>query len=82
MLGLGAGHKSVIENRHGLSYDRPTLRMREITEIVRRALTGEAVNFEGEIFRLSGAQLSAASRPEQRAGLHRGNRAARARTRR
>jgi alkanesulfonate monooxygenase SsuD/methylene tetrahydromethanopterin reductase-like flavin-dependent oxidoreductase (luciferase family) len=59
MLGLGAGHKSVIENRHGLSYDRPTLRMREITEIVRRALTGEAVNFEGEIFRLSGAQLSA-----------------------
>jgi len=61
MLGLGAGHKSVIEDRHGLSYDRPTLRMREVTEIVRRALTGNAVNFDGEIFHLSGAQLS--SRP-------------------
>src|SRR6516225_9914788 len=30
MLGLGAGHKSVIEDRHGLAYDRPTLRMWEI----------------------------------------------------
>jgi len=59
MLGLGAGHKSVIEDRHGLSYDRPTLRMREVTAIVRRALTGEVVNFEGQIFRLTGAQLSA-----------------------
>ena len=58
MLGLGAGHKSVIEDRHGLAYDRPTARMREIAGIVRRALTGEPVNFEGEIFRLSAAQLS------------------------
>src|SRR5215470_2363576 len=58
MLGLGAGHKNVIEDRHGLAYDRPTLRMREISGIVRRALTGEPVNFEGEIFRLSAAQLS------------------------
>src|SRR5262245_44852005 len=46
MLGLGAGHKSAIEDRHGLAYDRPTLRMREIAGIVRRALTGEPVNFE------------------------------------
>jgi len=58
MLGLGAGHKSVIEDRYGLAYDRPTLRMREVTDIVRRALTSEPVNFEGEIFRLSGAQFS------------------------
>jgi alkanesulfonate monooxygenase SsuD/methylene tetrahydromethanopterin reductase-like flavin-dependent oxidoreductase (luciferase family) len=58
MLGLGAGHKSVIEDRYGLAYDRPTLRMREVTHIVRRALSGEPVSVEGEIFRLSGAQLS------------------------
>ena len=32
--------------------------MREVADIVRQALTGEEVNFEGEIFRLSGAQLS------------------------
>ena len=63
MLGLGAGHKSVIENRHGLAYDRPTLRMREVTEIVRRALTGEEVNFQGDIFQLNRAQLSV--RPAQ-----------------
>ena len=58
MLGLGAGHKSVIEDRYGLAYDRPTLRMREVTDIVRRALTSEPVSVQGEIFRLSGAQLS------------------------
>jgi hypothetical protein len=58
MLGLGAGHKSVIEDRYGLAYDSPTQRMREVTEIVRRALSGEPVNVEGEIFRLSGAQFS------------------------
>ncbi len=58
MLGLGAGHKSVIEDRYGLAYDRPTQRMREVTDIVRRALSGESVSVEGEIFRLSGAQLS------------------------
>ena len=59
LLGLGAGHKSIIEDRHGLAYDRPTLRMREVTQIVRCALSREPVNFQGEIFRLSGAQLSA-----------------------
>src|SRR4029077_16814598 len=32
--------------------------MREVTDIVRRALTSEPVNFEGEIFPLSGAQFS------------------------
>jgi 5,10-methylenetetrahydromethanopterin reductase len=58
MLGLGAGHKSVIEDRHGITYDRPTQKMREVTEIVRCALTGNVVDFDGEIFHLSGAQLS------------------------
>jgi 5,10-methylenetetrahydromethanopterin reductase len=58
MLGLGAGHKSVIEDRHGFTYDRPTQKMREVTEIVRRALTGGIVNFEGETFTLRYAQLS------------------------
>ena len=59
ILGLGAGHKTVMEDRHGLAYDRPTQRMREVTEIVKRALSGDVVNFEGEIFNLKGAQLSA-----------------------
>src|SRR5712691_2373227 len=58
MLGLGAGHKSVIEDRHGFAYDRPSQRMREVTEIVRRALRGDIVHFAGEIFNLRGAQLS------------------------
>ena len=58
MLGLGAGHKSVIEDRHGFTYDRPTQKMREVTEIVRRALTGGVVDFDGEAFSIKSAQLS------------------------
>jgi 5,10-methylenetetrahydromethanopterin reductase len=58
MLGLGAGHKSVIEDRHGFTYDRPTQKMREVTEMVRRALTGDMVHFEGDTFNLRDAQLS------------------------
>jgi alkanesulfonate monooxygenase SsuD/methylene tetrahydromethanopterin reductase-like flavin-dependent oxidoreductase (luciferase family) len=58
MLGLGAGHKNVIEDRHGFSYDRPTQKMKEVTEIVRRALTGNIVNFDGETFNIRNAQLS------------------------
>jgi len=58
MLGLGAGHKSVIEDRHGFTYDKPTQKMREVTEIVRRALTGDFVDFDGEAFRIKSVQLS------------------------
>jgi len=57
-LGLGPSHKSVVEKRHGLVFEKPTQRLREVASIVRLALKGGVVNYEGEVFRISGAHLS------------------------
>ncbi len=56
-IGLGASGPLVIENWHGLAFDRPLRRMREVVAILRMALAGERVNFEGEFFRLKGFSL-------------------------
>jgi len=56
-LGLGTSSPPLVENWHGLSFDRPLRRLREAIEIVRQVTTGERVNYEGEIFELQGLQL-------------------------
>ncbi len=57
MLGLGTSGPAVIENWHGLPYERPLQRTREYVEIVRLVLSGERVNYEGELFNLRGFRL-------------------------
>ena len=52
VLGLGTSGKVVIEDWHGTRYERPLQRTREYIEIVRLALSGQRVNYEGRIFRL------------------------------
>ena len=39
-LGIGPSHASVIENMHGLHYDRPALHTREYLQILRAAFAG------------------------------------------
>jgi F420-dependent oxidoreductase-like protein len=56
-IGLGVSGPQVIERWHGVKFERPLRRMREVVEIVRLALAGERVNYEGECFRLSGFRL-------------------------
>lgn len=56
-LGLGTSSPALVENWHGLSFDRPLRRLRETIEIVRRVTTGERVSYDGEIFELEGLQL-------------------------
>jgi len=51
-LGLGVSGPQVIEGWHGLRFDRPLTRMREIVEIVRRATGGERVTFKGQVYEL------------------------------
>jgi probable F420-dependent oxidoreductase len=60
MLGLGPSHKAVVEQRHGLRFEKPLQRVRETTAIVRLAMTGRMVDYDGEIFTLRGAQLAVA----------------------
>lgn len=69
VLGLGVSGPQVIEGWHGIRFDRPVQRMREIVEIVRRAVTGQHLTYEGRIYQLplpggEGKALRSAARPE------------------
>ena len=57
-LGIGLSHKIVIENMLGLSYDRPARHMREYLDVLMPLLRGEAVNYDGEQYRVHGLQLA------------------------
>jgi coenzyme F420-dependent oxidoreductase len=57
ILGLGTSGPLVIENWHGLPFDRPLQRTREYIDIIRLILSGERVNYQGEVFQLKGFRL-------------------------
>ena len=52
VLGLGASGPQVIEGWHGVPYDRPLTRTREIVEICRTVWRRERVTHDGEAYRL------------------------------
>jgi probable F420-dependent oxidoreductase len=57
VLGLGVQARGYVEGWHGQRYERPIRAMREYVAILRRALAGEPVSFEGEIFSVRNFQL-------------------------
>ena len=63
-VGLGTSGPAVIENFHGVEFDRPLRRTREYIEIIRALLAGERVEYDGEIFDLSGFALDAETHHE------------------
>ena len=64
MLGLGASTDTVNENWHGAEHKQPLRRTREYVEIIRLILSGDRVNYNGEIFKLKNLKLQ--SRPLRR----------------
>ena len=52
MLGLGASGPQVIEGFHGVTYDAPTQRIREIIEICRMVWRREKVSYMGQHFQI------------------------------
>ena len=52
LLGLGPSTDVVNENWHGSEHKRPLKRTREYVEIIRMILSGERVNYDGEIIKL------------------------------
>ncbi len=52
VLGLGTSGPQVIEGWHGLRFERPVTRMREIIEIVRIATKGERLSYQGKVYTL------------------------------
>jgi F420-dependent oxidoreductase-like protein len=74
ILGLGASGPQVIEGWHGMPYDKPLGRTREVVEIVRKALRRERLEFQGKVFTLPlppdqglglGKPLKMLTRPER-----------------
>ncbi|MBV9577424.1 MAG: TIGR03564 family F420-dependent LLM class oxidoreductase, partial [Chloroflexi bacterium] len=62
VLGIGLAHKPVVEQRWGMSFERPVAYMREYLAILMPLLRGEAADFKGA--RLTGQQqLSFAEAP-------------------
>lgn len=78
ILGVGVGHPGAIENRHGLSWERPVRRTHEAIEVV-KALTAsdeEAVSYEGEVFRVRDQPPLGEAVPVYNAALGEANRRA------
>lgn len=50
LLGIGVSTPPVVEEWHGLSYDRPLRRLREAIEIVNHVVQGGTIEYDGEIF--------------------------------
>ena len=56
-LGLGMGHRRMIEMYHGLEFKPKIKRMREYVEIIRAIIAGEEMAYEGEYLRSTDAQF-------------------------
>ena len=56
-LGLGTSGPIVVENWHGQRWEQPLRRTREFVDIVRLALSGERVDYDGKVFKLRGFRL-------------------------
>ena len=52
ILGIGTSGPQVIEGWHGIPFARPVARSREYIEVIRRALSGEPLEYEGEFYQI------------------------------
>lgn len=59
-LGLGASSETIVGAWMGIDYERPLTRVRETVEVIRAALSGEKVSFEGETVRVRGFRMEQA----------------------
>jgi alkanesulfonate monooxygenase SsuD/methylene tetrahydromethanopterin reductase-like flavin-dependent oxidoreductase (luciferase family) len=61
-LGLGIGHKLVVEKIHGGKFEDPVGRTEETVSIIRQLLTGESFSMDGEHFQINNARLGLAAK--------------------
>jgi len=57
ILGIGLSHKIVIEDMLGFSYDKPARHMREYLEVLMPGVRGEAINFDGDQYKVHGVKF-------------------------
>jgi probable F420-dependent oxidoreductase len=56
-LGLGSSSHNIVEGWGGTPFVKPLTRVRETVEVLRQALTGQKVMYEGETLRMSNFRL-------------------------
>jgi F420-dependent oxidoreductase-like protein len=52
VLGIGLSHRVSMEERLGFDFSKPILHMREYLMILKGALSGQAVDFQGKLYRV------------------------------
>jgi alkanesulfonate monooxygenase SsuD/methylene tetrahydromethanopterin reductase-like flavin-dependent oxidoreductase (luciferase family) len=57
VIGLGASTAAIVENWHGLKFERPVSRMREYVECLRLMASGEKVNYSGKFFKVNNFKI-------------------------
>jgi 5,10-methylenetetrahydromethanopterin reductase len=57
LLGLGVSTSAIIEDWHGLTFDKPLARMREMVTLLKLIWTGNPVSFNGDFFNVSNFKL-------------------------
>ncbi|MDE1872048.1 MAG: LLM class flavin-dependent oxidoreductase [Thaumarchaeota archaeon] len=57
VLGLGTSSKTIVEDWHGLEFEKPLQRMREYVDIIRHIVSGNKVNYNGKFFHLRNFNL-------------------------
>lgn len=50
VLGIGVSSPPLVEDWHGMDYDQPLRRSREVIEILRQCYEGDTVEYDGEVF--------------------------------
>ncbi|MEX2081742.1 MAG: LLM class F420-dependent oxidoreductase [Dehalococcoidia bacterium] len=58
ILGIGSGSEPIIELWNDMRFERPATRVKEMVQVVRAALAGEKVTFEGKTMHIQGFRLS------------------------
>jgi coenzyme F420-dependent oxidoreductase len=56
-LGMGPSGPAVIQGWHGQEFERPLRRTREYVEVVRKVLSGEQVDYDGDMIQTRGFRL-------------------------
>lgn len=57
VIGLGTSTEALVENWHGLKFEKPVSRMKEYVECLRLMGSGEKVNYNGKFFKISNFKI-------------------------
>jgi alkanesulfonate monooxygenase SsuD/methylene tetrahydromethanopterin reductase-like flavin-dependent oxidoreductase (luciferase family) len=57
IIGLGTSTATIVENWHGMKFERPVSRMKEYVECLRIMASGEKVNYSGHFFKANNFKI-------------------------